>query len=193
ELGRNNIRRNELDLRRPGGHHVPSVKTDDRAMTEQIAEQGARPLRVSCRENDTSDRAGTVWMLLPFRPPYEVGGLMLAEINATHPDPVRIEPGSPKLRIARYAIEGDRAGERRHRQDREARCRGLAMDQIGISSLEHQTVEADRKGHELRAGRAVLAKAEQLEVVRRKHREMVERAQGVMSARRQVETERGKA
>jgi hypothetical protein len=63
------------------------------------------------------------------------------------------------------------------------------MDQIGIRSLEHETVEADRKGHDLRAGGAVLAKAEQLEVVGREHREMVDRAQGVMSARRQQEAE----
>ena len=69
-----------------------------------------------------------------------------------------------------------------HRQDREARRLGMPMDQVGIRGLEHETVEARRKARDLRTGCAVLAKAEQLQIVGREHREVVDRAQSVMAA-----------
>jgi hypothetical protein len=162
-------------------------------VAEQIAKQRGRPLRISGRDHDASDRAGTVRMPLPFRPPYEVGGLVLAEINATHRDLVRIEPGGAKLRIARPPFEGYGAGEGLYRQDRQSCRLRLAINRSRVAGLEHQTVEADRKARDLGADCAVVGKAEQLEVVRRKHREMVRGTQGVMTAGRQQEAERGKA
>jgi hypothetical protein len=155
----------------------------DRIAAEQIAEQHRRPERVVGRDHYAGDRLGAIGMGLPLAPPHQPGSLMLAEIDSAHRDLARIEPGGAKASIMCCPVDRERAGERLHRQDREARCCGLSMDQIGIGGIEHETVEADRKGHELRAGRAVLAKAEQLEVVGREHREVVDGAQRVAAAR----------
>src|SRR5947207_283737 len=58
-------------------------------------------------------------MDLPLRAPYELGGLMLAEIDAAHRYLGRIEPGGAKPRILRPAVERDWAGEGLNRRNGE--------------------------------------------------------------------------
>src|SRR5436853_3351609 len=103
-------------------------------------------------------------MYLPLRAPYEVGGLMLAKIDAAHRHLGWIEPGGAKPCILRPAVERDRAGEGLSRQDRETRCCRVVINQVGVPGLEDEPVEAQRKAHDLGADRAVVRKAEQLQI-----------------------------
>src|SRR5947209_13192655 len=114
-------------------------------------------------------------MDLPLRAPYELGGLMLAEIDATHRYLGRIEPGGAKPRILRPTVERNRAGEGLNRQNGKTGCCRLVMNRVGVRGLENEPVEADRKAHDLRADRAVAGNAEQLQIVGREHCEVVDR------------------
>src|SRR5207244_2183217 len=99
---------------------------------------------------------GAIGMGLPLGPPHQVRGLMLAEIDPAHRHFARIEPGGAKSSIACRPVDRDRAREGLHRRDRQAGCLALAMDSFGISGLEHQTVEANRKARDLGTGYAFL-------------------------------------
>ena len=68
----------------------------------------------------------------------------------------------------------------------------MGMDHIGVRGLEHQPVEPDRERRQFGAACATLAKSEQFQIIGREHRQVVHRAERVMAARRQSETERGK-
>src|SRR5437588_11738669 len=98
-------------------------------------------------------------MDLPLRAPYELGGLMLAEIDAAHRYLGRIEPGGAKPRILRPAVERDWAGEGLNRQNGETGCCRLVVNRVGVRGLENEPVEASWKAHDLRADGAVAGKA----------------------------------
>ena len=192
EFCRDHCRRGKLDLDRSGGDLASPVMLGHASIAKQIAEQFCRSWRIGGCDHHASDRAGAVGMGLPLRSPHKVGGQVLAEIDTAHRDPGGIEDGGTKARVVRGLIERDRAGEGLHRQDREARRRGVSIDQVGIGGFEHEAVEARRKARELRASRSAFAKAEQLKIVGGEHCEVVDRAQGVTPPRDQPEAERRK-
>ena len=76
------------EMARQGGLTV--YTQDDPTFPEMV------PERIDGRKYHAGNRAGAVRMGLPLRPPYEVGGLVFAEIDAAHRYLGRIAPSSAK-------------------------------------------------------------------------------------------------
>src|ERR1700732_4106919 len=139
EFGCYRIRRRELHLGGSGGDYVRPIAIRYDLVAEETAEQPCRALRIGGRDHHPRDGAGSVRMGLPLGPPYEVGCLMFAEIDAAHRYLLRIESGGAEPRVAWHAVERDGTGEGLNRQDRATRCRRLRVNRVGVRGRENES------------------------------------------------------
>ena len=92
--------------------HFPSASAT-LSGPNSAAEQRRRPARLPGRDDDAGDRLRAVRVPLPFRPPDQLRGQMLAEIDPPHRDLPGIEPRRAKPRVA-LARRRDRPGARNY-------------------------------------------------------------------------------